>query len=206
MTIKGENQTFNLEKESLEDCRHSHINYFDNEFYEDCIIPHYWKNPFFKCFYQSEGKVDDEDFCYAALEFYEPVTGDICYVNFISYADNFRENVVIDDEEWPYDWDNNHVIGEVYTDGDKCWLREKYPDILDIDPEDLMEKLSELIKIPQIEWPLQVFKNYQEKLDEAKEIKEKYNDESKVNVEEFNFFDMIKSAYLDDSTMFDKGT
>ena len=36
--------------------------------------------------------------------------------------DNFRENVIIDGEHWPHYWDNHHVIGEVYTDGDKCWV------------------------------------------------------------------------------------
>ena len=209
MTIKGENQTFDLEKASDEDCNDSHIAYFDNEFYEDCFIPHYWKNPFIKNFYPSEGRPEDEEFCYASLEFYEPVTGDICYVNFISYADNFRENVVINGEHWPHYWDNHHVIGEVYTDGDKCWLREKYPNILETDPEDLMEKLSELEKIPECEWPLQVFKNYQDKLSEAKEIQGRYDtrlpeyDKEKA-YNEYNFFDHVKSFYLNGETMFDK--
>ena len=41
-------------------------------------------------------------------------------------------------------------------------------------PEKLIDILNELLEIPQVKWPLQVFKNYQKKLDETKELEKKY--------------------------------
>ena len=41
-------------------------------------------------------------------------------------------------------------------------------------PEKLIDILNELLEIPQVKWPLQVFQNYQKKLDETKELEKKY--------------------------------
>ena len=53
-------------------------------------------------------------------------------------------------------------------------LEKNYPNILNMHPEKLIDILNELLEIPQVKWPLQVFQNYQKKLDETKELEKKY--------------------------------
>ena len=180
MTTK-ESDTAQLIKKDLEEY---HQGYFNNEFYEDCFIPHYWQNPFVN-FLHSHGKAGTFDYFDAAVEYFEPKTGDSVliwfetatdgsYVNFISEIDNFENS----------------------------WIRKKYPDILESDPDQIMLKLKDLAFIPKDEWPDEVLENYNNRLEESKIIHAKYCTNYKVKEDEYNFFDMVKSWYLTDNTMF----
>ena len=86
---------------SKEDADESHQNDFDNEFYEDVFLPYYWKNPFIEGFYQSSGDPGSEEFFYSFIRYFDPITGELCEIQFASYPNNFKkyEITLIDNSE-----------------------------------------------------------------------------------------------------------
>ena len=170
-----------IKKQDLEEY---HQGYFNNEFYEDCFIPHYWQNPFVN-FLHSHGKAGTFDYFDAAVEYFEPKTGKNItiwfetatngeFVNFISEIDDFENS----------------------------WIGKNYPDIFESNPDEIMLKLKELAFIPKDQWPKEVLENYNDRLKESKIIHAKYCTGLKVKEDEYDFFDMVKSWYLTDNTMF----
>ena len=92
-----------IKKQDLEEY---HQGYFNNEFYEDCYIPHYWQNPFVN-FLHSHGKAGTFDYFDAAVEYFEPKTGKNItiwfetatngdFVNFISEIDDFENSIAFE--------------------------------------------------------------------------------------------------------------
>ena len=72
------------------------------------------------------------------------------------------------------------------SDGDNfenSWIRKKYPDILESDPDQIMLKLKDLAFIPKDEWPDEVLENYNNRLEESKIIHAKYCTNYKVKEE-----------------------
>ena len=98
----------------------------------------------------------------------------------LTIAKNFREQEINEENVYPYTWDIHHFISDIgveSSDGyhvNNSWIGKKYPNILNMHPEKLIDILNELLEIPQIKWPLQVFQNYQKKIDETKELEKKY--------------------------------
>ena len=175
---------FDLEKFTREDVEDFHQEFFNNEFYEDCYLPHYWQNPFVN-FLHSHGKAGTFDYFDAAVEYFEPKTGKNItiwfetatngeFVNFISEIDDFENS----------------------------WIGKNYPDIFESNPDEIMLKLKELAFIPKDQWPEEVLENYNDRLKESKIIHAKYCTGLKVKEDEYDFFDMVKSWYLTDNTMF----
>tara|TARA_B100000123_G_C25647790_1_gene391795 strand:+ start:318 stop:872 length:555 start_codon:yes stop_codon:yes gene_type:complete len=175
------NTQFDLESVSTHDANVAHIEYFDSEYYLDFFVPNYWKNPFIKEFNHSEGLPEDNDmFAWSGLEFYQPEDGYLCYVDFGTLAKNFKEQEINEENVYPYTWDIEHFISDIGVESsngyhvNNSWIRKNYPNILNMHPEKLIDILNELLEIPQVKWPLQVFQNYQKKLDETKELEKKY--------------------------------
>ena len=190
---------FNLEQYKLEDAQDWHKAYFNNEFYEDCFLPYYWKNPFVN-FYHASGKAGSDDFCYAELEYIEPHHGGSTYISFETYADNLEGKKITNEDEYHDAVDLKHRILDIDCYNwreNPCWLTKNYPKILDTNPEHIMDKLYELIKIPKNKWPKEVIFNSKERLKESYALRKKYNNENEIGIEEFNFFDMIKSFYAE---------
>ena len=250
--MKGENQEIDIEELmqnfAREDVETSHQDVFVPEFHEDCFIPHYWKNPFLKAFYGSSGEPGTDEFCGSYIEYFDPITGELCELIFNSFPLNFKKyecknpkcdkkkckvhahpyedvdyckskyyynhdkNKKVELEEdffeqetnFAYDWEISHEISENWYAEERNWLREKYPNLVYTSPDNIMEKFNEMTKIPPNEWPKKVVENYKKRFEETKTIKEKYDSQNKINDQEYNFFDHVKSFYLHGETMFDE--
>ena len=85
-----------IKKQDLEEY---HQGYFNNEFYEDCYIPHYWQNPFVK-FFDSEGLAGQDDFHNASLDYFEPNNGQPTTVNFETYPKYISDKKVITEDNY----------------------------------------------------------------------------------------------------------
>jgi hypothetical protein len=250
--MKGENQEIDIEELmqnfAKEDADESHQNNFDNEFYEDVFLPYYWKNPFIEGFYQSSGDPGSEEFFNSFIRYFDPITGELCEIQFASYPNNFKkyecnnpkcdkdkckvhshpfgdifphrskfyfnhdlnkkieseDDMTIQKSNFAYDWNIDHYIAENWYFEERNWFDENYPNLIDSDPDEIMEKFNEMIKIPANEWPKEVVENYKKRFEETKTIKEKYDSQNKITDQEYNFFDHVKSFYLHGETMFDK--
>ena len=186
-----------------EDVEDYHQEFFNYEFYEDCYIPHYWQNPFVK-FFGSEGLAGEDDFHNASLDYFEPSSGQPSTVNFETYPKYISDRKVITEDNYVESRILEHRILDIdcWQNEEPCWLYKKYPNILRTNPEEIMLKLKDLAFIPKDQWPDEVLENYNDRLEESKVIYAKYCTDYKVKEDEFNFFDMVKSWYLTDNTMF----
>ena len=81
---------FDLESVSTHDANVAHIEYFNSEYYLDDFLPNYWKNPFIEGFYQSSGDPGSEEFFYSFIIYFDPITGELCEIQFASYPNNFK--------------------------------------------------------------------------------------------------------------------
>ena len=194
---------FDLEQFKLKDAQQWHQAYYNNEFYEDCFIPYYWLNPWVN-FYHSEGDAGSEDFINAELSYYEPDTGESTTINFMTYADNLEGKKITTEDEYYDHTDLKHKIAFIDTDcynQKTCWLTKKYPKIYETNPEHIMDKLQELTKIPKDKWPKQVIENSKDRLKQSYALRKKYKCANEIGIEQFNFFDMVKSFYAEGETV-----
>jgi len=194
---------FDYEQIMLKDAQDWHQAYYNNEFYEDCFIPYYWLNPWVN-FHHSQGKAGQEDFSYAELEYFEPDYGSSTYILFETYADNLEGKKITNLDDYHDAVDLKHRIYDVDScnwELNPCWLLKNFPKIYESNPEHIMHKLQELTKIPKDKWPKEVIENSKDRLKESYALRKKYNSANEIGIEQFNFFDMVKSFYAEGETV-----